>query len=91
MSQTWHACRLSKTYLKDANEAVERAMKESDYWMIVEHTSGLTVGIGDLEVSGKIEERSFVNFTSSSEIPKGTAQFRWSVSGEANTRITARL
>ena len=27
MSQIWHACRLSKTYVKDANEVVKRARR----------------------------------------------------------------
>ena len=35
MSQFWHACRLSKTCLKDANELVKKGKKESEYWMIV--------------------------------------------------------
>ena len=91
MSQTWHACRLSKTYLKDANEVVKRAT-----W---NRSTGWSPSTLQAEPLGSaiwkfLEDRGTVIRELDEierEIPKGTDQFRWSFCRKANTRITAGL
>ena len=55
MFQTWHACRLSKTFVKDANEVVKRGTTGWSPSTLQAEPSGSAIGS-----FWKVEERSFV-------------------------------
>ena len=91
MSQIWHACRLTKTYLKDANELVKKATRNrSTRWS----PSTLQAEPSGSAIWKFLEDRGTVIRElddTEREIPKGTAQFRWSFYRKENRRITGGL